>query len=113
MRRLGGAAFLWLLHLGCSTPSQQGAQSATETGRCSIRLTSKGSTVDGDPADRDQVVERCKPRAEALVEVAGDASDDQWRELRTALEAAGVRILMRGPRGLDDCSSNPLAKGCM
>lgn len=109
-----GAAFISLLHLGCGTPaSTERITPEQKPMRCSIRLTSKGITVDGDPADRDQAVALCKPRTEALVELGDDASDGQWQALRTALADAGVKILIRGPRGFDDCMSNPLAKGCM
>ena len=81
--------------------------------RCSIRLTVKGITVDGDPMERARVVAVCKQRSAALVEISDEARED-WPRLRADLEAAGVRILIRGSRGHDEdgCRNNPLARGC-
>jgi len=81
--------------------------------RCSIRVTSKGVMVDGDPVSLDRAVALCESREEALVELGEDVSNSEWKELRSALTEAGVKVLMRGPRGIDDCKANPLAKGCM
>ncbi len=112
-----GVTIVLLLHLACSstetsTPIQR-TTPEQEPLRCSIRMTSKGITVDGDAMDRDRAVLVCKSRTEALVELGDDASDDEWQALRTALTDGGVKILMRGSRGHDDCKANPLAKGCM
>ena len=61
---------------------------------------------------REHAVALCKQRSTALVELSDEANQREWSELRTALVAAGVTILMRGLRGHQECRNNPLAKGC-
>lgn len=64
------------VNLACSSPAPPGAnRQATEPMRCSIRLTSKGITVDGDALDRDRAVALCQRRTEALVELGEDAGE--------------------------------------
>ena len=82
--------------------------------RCSVRVTDRGITVDGDAMGRGPAVAVCKQRSAALVELADGANEAEWKQLRAALVAAGVKILMRGaPAGDGECANNPLAKGCM
>lgn len=80
--------------------------------RCSIRVTDTGITVDGDPMERERAVSVCKQRSTVIVELADNANAAEWNELRSALVAAGVTVLMRGLRGHAECLDNPLAKGC-
>ncbi len=82
--------------------------------RCAIRLTARGITVDGEPMPRTRAVALCKQRSAALVEIADGANERDWLRLRGDLDAAGVRILLRGSRGHDEdgCRNNPLARGC-
>jgi hypothetical protein len=80
--------------------------------RCSIRVTARGITVDGDAMERKHAVALCKQRVAALVELGDGANESEWQELRTALVAAGVTIMMRGTRDDKICLDNPLAKGC-
>ncbi len=61
---------------------------------------------------REHAIAVCKQRTTALVELADGAKDAEWNELRAALVAAGVTILMRGIRDDKVCLDNPLAKGC-
>jgi hypothetical protein len=88
------------------------AVAAATPERCAIRLTARGIFVDGDPMQRAQAIARCKQRTGALVELAADADAAAWTELRAALVAAGVEVLMRGERNDKICLDNPLAKGC-
>ncbi|CAN5718508.1 hypothetical protein BH11MYX1_BH11MYX1_42960 [soil metagenome] len=64
--------------------------------RCTVRVSAKGITVDGTERRRDEAVAECKKTEGALVTVTGDARQGDWDELRTALEAVGVKIYMRG-----------------
>jgi len=99
--------------------------------RCSIRVSDRGITVDGDAMARTSAVARCKRRSAALVELADGANQAEWDQLHAALVSAGITILMRGAPGNDvchnalatgcvrvpanprGCADNPLAKGCM
>jgi hypothetical protein len=80
--------------------------------RCSIRVSDRGITVDGDPMPRASAVALCKRRSSALVDVADDANRAEWTQLRAALVSAGVTILMRGAPANDVCT-HPLATGCV
>ena len=66
--------------------------------RCAVRVTAKGITVDGKPATRPQVIEKCKATGGAEVVVTGDARQGDWDELKAALEAAKIEILRREPK---------------
>jgi hypothetical protein len=76
------------------------AGSAQTTGpkRCVVRVAANGITVDGKQLKRDAAVAACKQTEGALVTVTGDARQGDWDELRTGLEAAGVKIYTRGDR---------------
>ena len=63
--------------------------------RCAVRVTSEGLVLDGAPADREAVIERCKATTGADVIVTGDARQGDWDALREALGAAGVEIYTR------------------
>ena len=66
--------------------------------RCALRVAPAGITVDGKPMSRDEAVAACKEATGADVVVTGDAREGDWQELRTALEAAGVKdISLRQP----------------
>ena len=60
--------------------------------RCAIRITARGTTLDGAIATRDEAVAGCMLTTGADVTVTGDARQGDWDELRAALEAAGVPI---------------------
>lgn len=66
--------------------------SRVDTGprRCAIRVSAAGITVGGTPMPRDQAVAACKATKGADVVVTGDAREGDWKDLRAALEAAGV-----------------------
>lgn len=64
--------------------------------RCVVRVSAEGIVVDGKKATRDEAVAACKATEGALVTVTGDARQGDWDELRTALDAAGVKIFTRG-----------------
>jgi hypothetical protein len=66
--------------------------------RCVVRVSSEGIVVDGKTVDRAQAVAACKQTEGALITVTGDARQGDWDELRTALEAAGVKIFTRNDR---------------
>lgn len=63
--------------------------------RCAIRISAAGITVGGTPITRDAAVAACKGAAGADVVVTGDAREGDWRDLRAALEAAGIAVHQR------------------
>lgn len=62
--------------------------------RCQVRVTASGITVGGKPTSREEAVAACKRTTAADVIVTGDARQGDWDELRTALEAAGVELMI-------------------
>lgn len=67
--------------------------------RCTIRVTAKGISVNSTPMSRDEAVATCKASEGADVIITGDAREGDWTELRTALEAAGVKDIFVQKRG--------------
>ncbi|HEX7701852.1 MAG TPA: hypothetical protein VF403_14045 [Kofleriaceae bacterium] len=64
--------------------------------RCIVRVTASGYVLDGKPAaSRDAVVTTCRTTTGAEVTVTGDARQGDWDDLRGALEAAHVAILVK------------------
>jgi hypothetical protein len=61
-----------------------------------VRVSSEGIVVDGKKMKREEAVAACKATEGALVTVTGDARQGDWDELKTALEAANVKIFTRG-----------------
>src|SRR5262249_37630803 len=59
--------------------------------RCAIRVAPAGITVDGKPMSRDEAVAACKATAGADAVITGDTREGDWKQLRAALEAAGVK----------------------
>jgi len=58
--------------------------------RCALRVAAAGITVDGKPMGRDEAVAACKATTGADVVITGDAREGDWKELNSALGAAGV-----------------------
>jgi hypothetical protein len=58
--------------------------------RCALRVAAAGITVDGKPMPRDEAAAACKATGGADVVVTGDARQGDWKDLRAALETAGV-----------------------
>lgn len=73
---------------------------ASDSARCSIRLSAKGITVNGEAVKREQAIARCKGKIGADVLITGNARQGDWDELRGALEAAGIPFFTREPRGV-------------
>jgi hypothetical protein len=74
------------------------AARATDAGphRCIVRVTASGYVLDGkSAASSAAVVTACRATAGAEVTVTGDARQGNWDELRTALDAAHVAILVK------------------
>jgi hypothetical protein len=63
--------------------------------RCIVRVTASGYGLDGVSASRQAVVTACRTTTGAEVTVTGDARQGDWDELRAALEAAHVAILVK------------------
>jgi hypothetical protein len=63
--------------------------------RCIVRVTASGYVLDGKSASRPAVVTACRATTGAEVTVTGDARQGDWDELRAALEAAHVAILVK------------------
>lgn len=91
------------------TPSTGSASGAT---RCTLRVSKKGTYVDGDLKSRADAIAACKRTAGAMVVLEDQAPADEWKALQAGLRREGVPILMRGPLNDNDCMNNPLAKGC-
>lgn len=87
------------------------AVAADRPERCSVRVTAKGVSVDGEVVEIEQAIAICSQRSAVLVEVADDAEDGVWAKLERAFTAAKVLVLHRGHRA-DGCLSNPLSKTC-
>jgi hypothetical protein len=62
--------------------------------RCAVRVTTSGITVDGKPMQRDEAAAACKATSGAEVVVTGDAREGDWKDLKSALEAAGVKDIV-------------------
>lgn len=108
-----GAAILAAVYLRCGRgwgtggkgPGEGGPATLKSTpsdaaGRCSIRLTATGITVDGKSMTRDEAIAACKTKTGADVLVTGDSRQGDWDELRGSLEAAGIQFFAREPRGV-------------
>jgi hypothetical protein len=67
----------------------------TPPARCALRVTATGIVVNGAPAKRDDAVATCKAAGGADVVVTGAAREGDWKDLRAALEAAGVTFSVR------------------
>ena len=63
--------------------------------RCIVRVTASGYVLDGKSATRQAVVAACRATTGAEVTVTGDARQGDWDDLRRALEAAHVAILVK------------------
>lgn len=87
------------------------AVAADRPERCSVRVTAKGVSVDGELLEVEQAIAICSQRSAVLVEVADDAEDGVWARLDRAFASAKVPVLHRGHRA-DGCLSNPLSKTC-
>lgn len=71
----------------------------TEPRRCAIRVAAGGTTVDGKPMLRDEVVAACKAAAGADVLITGDARQGDGEDLLSALRTAGIPVAVREPPG--------------
>ncbi|MBE7449817.1 MAG: hypothetical protein HS111_13215 [Kofleriaceae bacterium] len=69
---------------------------AAAPARCAVRVDASGVSLGGAPATVVAVVTACQATSGADVVVAGDARQGTWDELRGALEAGGVPVLVRG-----------------
>lgn len=65
--------------------------------RCQLRLDAKGITLDGKPAELDAAVSACKEAGGAELVTTGDAVFGTQEELKSALDRAGVPVLVRDP----------------
>jgi hypothetical protein len=104
--RLGGG--LGALGLGGSSGGS-GEDRRTLAGpeRCAIRVAAGGITVDGKPMARDAAVTTCKDRPGADVVITGDAREDDWRDLQSALQAAGVKTTVHQSQSAGSGSAAP------
>lgn len=66
--------------------------------RCQLRVDAKGVTLDGKPSEVDAAVEVCKQAGGgAELVITGDAVYGIQEELKSALDKAGVPVLVRDP----------------
>jgi hypothetical protein len=75
--------------------------------RCTLRVSSKGTYVDGDLKSRAEAVAACKQTAGAVVVLEDDAPAVEWTALKSALHREGVPVLMRGPISDTACETDP------
>ena len=80
--------------------------------RCTLRVSTKGLYVDGEPTSQSEAIAVCKRRAAAVVVLEDGVAKDEWNKVEAGLRREGIEILMRGPVGHRECLDNPLAKGC-
>ena len=69
--------------------------------RCTLRVSARGISVDGDPMSRVAAVAYCKRTGGALVRIEDGAPPREWDQTRAALEHEGVAIVIPG-RAADD-----------
>lgn len=103
--------------VGCGShhePSTQRVSRALPE-RCTLRITPRGTFVDGEPMSRPHAVARCKrttggaivviedsaarhrdATTGAIVVVEDNVTKAEWNKTRSALEREGVRIYVRG-----------------
>lgn len=61
--------------------------------RCQVRVTAKGTELEGKPATAGEIVAACARGVEVVV--TGDARQGDWDTLRSALDAAHVPTFTR------------------
>lgn len=76
--------------------AERGGGPAAAPARCAVRVDASGVSLGGAQATVAAVVTACQATSGADVVVAGDARQGTWDELRGALEAGGVPVLVRG-----------------
>jgi len=105
---LVGAAVLAVMYLTCGrgfgiggkgSGSGSGPGSVVATAdagpkRCEVRVSVEGIFVDGKSATRDEAVTACKATTGADVVVTGNAREGNFKDLKAALEAAGVSVFV-------------------
>ena len=69
-----------------------GVSAGSSAHRCAIRVTANGIVVDGKPATRAAAVAACTTGADVVV--TGDARQGDWDELRDALHAANIDVVV-------------------
>jgi len=76
---------------GSSTNTSKTTTTSTDAKRCSIRVASDGTTMEGKPATAKHIIDKCKG---VDVVVTGDAREGEWKQLCEALDGAHVAIVM-------------------
>jgi hypothetical protein len=82
------------------------ARVGTGARRCEIRLAAAGLTVAGKPMQRDDAIIVCKAAAGTDIIITGDAREDDLKELRAALRAAGITNIAEYESGRPRAGSN-------
>lgn len=116
MRGLVCVASLVALGCGGHRPPPNRTPAAASDWRCVLRISPRGTVVDGEPMSRAAAVEYCKrapggavviidharrsvwsATADDMVVIEDSATKAAWDKTRSALEREGVRIYVRGP----------------
>lgn len=92
----GSAATATALDAAPAAASAADAGTDAAPPRCQVRVDAQGVTLDGKPATVDAAIAACRTAGAADVLVTGDAVQGTWDQLRTGLEAAGVKTFVRG-----------------
>lgn len=88
---------------GGAGPGSGGKQAAPGTvdpnKRCQLKVDAAGVMLENKRMHREEAVEICKRTTGAEVTVTGDAREGDWAQLRAALTAAHVDVIVHEPHG--------------
>ena len=90
-----------VLAMGCASnePRSSHGVSGLDRTRCTLRISRRGTVVDGEPMLRAEAVKYCKRTAGATVVIEDDVPCNYWEEVRAELQRSGIAIFVRGPTG--------------
>ena len=97
-----GALLAVVFGVGCAShhePPAPRRPGTSDGSRCTLRISHRGTFVDGEPMSRADAVNHCKRTAGAMVVVEDDVACGDWEPTCAALQREGVPIVMRGPVG--------------
>lgn len=97
-----GALVALLIAVGCTShrePPVPRRPAMAHENRCTLRISQRGTFVDGEPMSRADAVDHCRRTDGAMVVIEDDVPCSDWEPTCSALRQEGVPISMRGPVG--------------
>ena len=88
-----------LIGLGCVSHREPRRPAASQANRCTLRVSQRGTFVDGEPMSRSDAVDHCKRTDGAVIVIEDDVPCSDWEPTCSALRRERVSISMRGPVG--------------